>query len=77
MSSAYMATMPTLQIRNNPGTAMRIHNAPGSNASTAHNGSITTRWRTVSRPRQPASVSSCLTHSRFRSGSRPPSANSA
>ena len=77
MSSAYSATMPTLQIRNSPGTATRIHGAPGSSASTAQNGSITTRWRTVSRPRQPASVSSCLTHSRFRSGSRPPSANSA
>ena len=41
MSSAYSATMPTLQIRNSPGTAMRIHGAPGSSASTAANGSIT------------------------------------
>ena len=31
----------------------------------------------MSRPRQPASVSSCRTQSRFRSGSRAPSANSA
>ena len=77
MSSAYSATMPTLQIRNNPGTAMRIHSAPGSSASTAANGSITSTWRPTSRPRQPASVSSCLTHSRFRSGSRPPIANSS
>ena len=35
MSSAYMATMPTLQIRNSAGTAMRIHSAPGSSASAA------------------------------------------
>ena len=77
MSSAYSATMPTLQSRNSPGTAMRIHSAPGSSASTAQSGSITTTWRTVSRPRQPASVSSCRTQSRFRSGSRAPSANSA
>ena len=72
MSSAYMATMPTLQIRNSPGTAMRIHTAPGSSASTAQNGSMAIRCRTVSRPRQPASVSSCRTHSRFRAGSRAP-----
>jgi hypothetical protein len=77
MSSAYSATMPTVQSRNSPGTAMRIHSAPGSSASPAQSGSIMIRWRTVSRPRQPASVSSCLTHSRFRSGSRPPSVNSA
>jgi hypothetical protein len=77
MSSAYSATMPTLQSRNSPGTAMRIHSAPGSSASTAQSGSITTTWRSVSRPRQPASVSSCRTQSRFRSGSRAPSANSA
>ena len=76
MSSAYSATMPTLHSRNSPGTAMRIHSAPGSSASTTQNGSTTTRWRTVSRPRQPASVSSCRTHSRFRSGNRAPSANS-
>ena len=41
MSSAYIATMPTLQSRNSPGTAMRIHSAPGSSASTAQSGSIT------------------------------------
>jgi hypothetical protein len=68
--------MPTVQIMNSPGTAMRIHSTPGSSASTAQNGSITITWRTVSRPRQPASVSSCRTQSRFRSGSRAPSANS-
>jgi len=43
MSSAYIATMPTLQIRNSPGTAIRIHTAPGSSASTAHSGSMMTR----------------------------------
>ena len=41
MSSAYSATMPTVQSRNSPGTAMRIHSAPGSSASTAQSGSIT------------------------------------
>jgi hypothetical protein len=41
MSSAYSATMPTVHSRNRPGTAMRIHSAPGSSASTAQNGSTT------------------------------------
>ena len=76
MSSAYSATMPTLQIRNSPGTAIRIHSAPGSSANTTQIGTATIRWRAMSRPRQPASVSSCRTHSRFRSGSRAPTANS-
>ena len=77
MSSAYIATMPTLQISNNAGTMMRIQIAPGSSASSAHSGSVRTRCRTVSRVRQPTSVSSCLTQSRLRSGSLMPIANSA
>ena len=43
MSSAYMATMPTLQIRNSAGTMMWIHSAPGKAASTATNGSVIRR----------------------------------
>ena len=43
MSSAYSATMPTLQIRNSPGTAMRIHGAPGSSANTTQTGTTTIR----------------------------------
>ena len=76
MSSAYSATMPTLQIKKNSATMMRIHSAPGSSANTTQIGTATIRWRAMSRPRQPASVSSCRTHSRFRSGSRAPTANS-
>jgi len=43
MSSAYSATMPTLQIRNSPGTAMRIQSAPGSSANTTQIGTVTIR----------------------------------
>ncbi len=43
MSSAYIATMPTLQIRNSAGTAMWIHKAPGKAARTAAIGSMTSR----------------------------------
>ena len=43
MSSAYSATMPTLQIRNSPGTAIRIHSAPGSSANTTQTGTVTIR----------------------------------
>ena len=41
MSSPYMATMPTLQIRNSAGTMMWMNSGPGKAASTAANGSVT------------------------------------
>ena len=71
MSSAYMATMPTLQIRNSAGTAMWIHSGAGEGGQHGrerqHDQQVTAR---SAGPRQPASVSSCLTQSRFLSGSR-------
>ena len=43
MSSAYIATMPTLLIRNNAGTMMWMNSGPGKAASAAANGSVTRR----------------------------------
>src|SRR5215472_13160634 len=43
--------------------------------STTQIGMMTARWRSTVRVRQPASVSSCLTQSRFSGGSRKPTAN--
>src|SRR5712691_2194492 len=44
-------------------------------ATTMQAGMMTARWRSIVRPRQPASVSSCLTQSTFSAGSRKPAAN--
>jgi hypothetical protein len=43
MSSAYSATVPTVQSRKNPATIMRIHSGPGSSANTTHTGTTTIR----------------------------------
>src|SRR5712692_2833132 len=44
-------------------------------AMTMQTGMMTARCRSTVRPRQPASVSSCLTQSTFSAGSRKPAAN--
>ena len=43
MSDAYSATTPTVQIKKNAATMMRIHNGPGSSANTTKTGSVTIR----------------------------------
>ncbi len=43
MSSAYSATMPTVQSKKNPATMRRIHSAPGSSANTTQIGTATIR----------------------------------
>jgi hypothetical protein len=43
MSSAYSATMPTVQSKKNPATMRRIHSAPGSSTNTTQTGTTTIR----------------------------------
>jgi hypothetical protein len=43
MSEAYSATTPTVQIRKNAATMMRIHSGPGSSANTTQIGTVTIR----------------------------------